>query len=423
MSLLYIILVFLALAGLPLFLILSLLALIGFLSADLNLAIYFAELLRLANNPTLVAIPLFTLAGYVLAESNAPERLVRLARALMGNFPGGLAIIALVVMAVFTSFTGASGITIVALGGLLLPTLLKDGYPEKFSLGLLTASGSIGLLFPPSVPLILYGVVAETSIDNLFIGGFIPGLLLVSGMAIFSFRKGISVIHQREPSAKEPLGAAVKAAAWEIPLPIIVIGGIYGGIFTATEASVVTASYLIIVECFIIRDIHPLRELPRVLKESSILIGGILLILGAALALTNFLIFADVPTILLGGIKSMVQNKYVFLLLLNLFLLLVGCLMDVFSALVVVVPLILPLALDYGVHPIHLGVIFLANLEIGYCTPPVGLNLFIASFRFKKPILKLYRAALPFLLIQLIILALITYIPALTMLPVEIFGH
>ncbi len=416
-------LAFLALVGLPLFLVLSLLAIAGFISADLNPALYFAELLRLANNPTLIAIPLFTLAGYVLAESKAPERLVRLARAVIGNFPGGLAIVALVIMAVFTSFTGASGITIVALGGLLLPTLLKGGYSERFSLGLLTASGSIGLLFPPSLPLILYGVVAATSIDNLFIGGFIPGLLLVSGMAVFSFREGIKVVRLSGGQEKEPLIPAVKAAAWEIPLPVIVIGGIYGGIFTVTEAAVVTASYLIIVECFIIRDIHPVKDLPHVLKESSVLIGGILLILGAALALTNFLIFADVPTILLGWIKSVVQSKFMFLLLLNLFLLLVGCMMDVFSALVVVVPLILPLALEYGIDPIHLGVIFLANLEIGYCTPPVGLNLFIASFRFQKPILKLYRAALPFLLIQLIILALITYIPALTLYPVELFGR
>lgn len=417
------VLILLALVGLPLFLILSGLALAGFFSEDLNPALYFAELLRLANNPTLIAIPLFTFGGYLLAESKAPERLVRLARALMGSLPGGLAVVALVIMALFTAFTGASGITIIAMGGLLLPALLKGGYPERFSLGLLTASGSIGLLFPPSLPLILYGVVAATPIDHLFIGGLIPGLLLVSGMSLYCVKRGMGVMGNRKNYERVPLMPAVKAAAWEIPLPVIVIGGIYGGIFTVTEAAVVTASYLVLVECFIIRDIHPVKDLPRVMKQSSVLIGGILLILGAALALTNFLVFADVPTTLLGWIQTTVKSKFAFLLLLNLFLLLVGCMMDIFSALVVVVPLILPLAVGYGIHPVHLGIIFLANLEIGYCTPPVGLNLFIACFRFKKPILTLYRAALPFLLIQLVILALITYLPELTLLPVKIFAR
>ena len=423
MSFLLTILLFLALAGLPLFLVLSGLALVGFTSADLNLTIYFAELLRLANTPTLVAIPLFTLAGYILAESKAPERLVRLARALFGNLPGGLALVALLVMALFTAFTGASGITIVAMGGLLLPALLKSGYPKKFSLGLLTASGSIGLLFPPSLPLILYGVVSETPIDSLFIAGILPGLLLVSGMAAFGIFKGLKMDRKAEDAVREPLLPAIKSAIWEIPLPFIVVGGIYGGFFTVSEAAVVTAVYLIIIECFIIRDIHPFKQLPRILMESSVLIGGILVILAAALALTNYLIYADVPMVLLGWIKAAVKSRFAFLLLLNLFLLMVGFLMDVFSALVVVVPLILPLALDYGVDPIHLGIIFLANLEIGYCTPPVGLNLFIASFRFQQPIMSLYRAALPFLAIQLVILALITYIPALSLLPLQLFNH
>jgi tripartite ATP-independent transporter DctM subunit len=418
----YIILALTALAGLPLFLLISVLAITGYISSDLNPIIYFGELLRLTSNPTLIAIPLFSLAGFVLAKSKAPKRLVNLANAIIGDLPGGLAIVALVVMAVFTSFTGASGITIIAMGGLLLPALLKYGYPEKFSLGLLTASGSIGLLFAPSLPIILYGIVAETSINNLFIGGFIPGLLLVSGMALYSIKSG-KVVNQNDKHEKVRLLPAIKDAIWEIPLPIIVIGGIYGGFFTATEAAVITASYLIIIECFIIGDIHPIRELPQVFKESSILIGSILLILGSALALTNFLVYAEIPMIILGWIKSLVASKIGFLLLLNVFLLIVGCLMDVFSALVVVVPLILPLALDYGVDPIHLGIIFLANLEIGYCTPPVGLNLFIASIRFQKPVLSLYRAALPFLLIQLIILALITYIPFLTLYPVQLLGH
>lgn len=421
MNFLFVGLALIAISGLPLFLVLSALALIGFSSADLDLSLYFAELLRLTRNPTLVAIPLFTLAGYLLAESRAPERLVRLARALVGWLPGGLAVVALMVMALFTAFTGASGVTIVAMGGLLLPALLKGGYREKFSLGLLTASGSVGLLFPPSLPLILYGVVAETSIDKLFIGGVVPGLVMVLGLSLYCVRHGLS-IKSAEGVGREPLLPALKEAGWEVALPVVVVGGIYGGLFTATEAAVVTVAYLTIVECFIIGDIHPIRDLPRVLKDSSVLIGGILLILGAALALTNYLVYADVPTVLLGWIRSAVTSPIAFLILLNLFLLMVGCLMDVFSALVVVVPLILPLALDFGIDPVHLGIIFLANLEIGYSTPPVGLNLFIASFRFNRPILKLYHATLPFLAIRLAILALVTYIPALTLYPVELFA-
>lgn len=421
MSVFVICLALLAFAGLPLFLVLAALALAGFSSADLNPGLYFAELLRLAGNPTLVAVPLFTLSGYILAESHAPERLVRLARALVGWMPGGLAVVSVVLLAIFTAFTGASGITIVALGGLLFPVLLKGGYHKRFSLGLLTSSGSIGLLFPPSLPLILFGVVAETSINDLFIGGILPGLLLVSGISLYCVKQGLSV-GKTSKGKRESILPAIINARWEIPLPILVIGGIYGGFFTASEAAIVTASYLILVECFIIKDIHPFRDLPRVMVESSVLIGGILIILGSALALTNFLIYSDVPTILLTWIKSVVNSRITFLIMMNLFLLAVGCLMDVFSALVVVVPLLLPIASEFGIHPVHLGIIFLANLEIGYSTPPVGLNLFISSFRFNQPILKLYRATLPFLSIQLVILILITYIPALTLLPVKLFS-
>jgi len=410
-----------AIAGLPLFLVLSILAVAGFLSEELSFSLYFAEVIRLGENPTLVAIPLFTLAGYILAESQAANRLVRVARALMGWLPGGLAVVALAGMALFTAFSGASGVTIVAMGGLLLPALMKSGYKEKFSLGLLTVSGSVGLLFPPSLPLIIYAVVAETPVDKMFIAGIIPGLVMVSGLSAFCIRQGITQKILKD-TVKEPILPAIKDSVWELPLPVIVIGGIYGGLFTVTEAAVVTVCYLIIVEVFIIRDIHPFRDLPRILTESSVLIGGILLILGAALALTNFLVYADIPMTLLDWIKSIVKTRIGFLLMLNLFLLLVGCLMDIFSALVVIVPLILPIALEFGVDPVHLGIIFLTNLEIGYNTPPIGLNLFISSFRFKRPVLKLYRSTLPFLVIQFIILLLITYIPALTMYPVDILG-
>lgn len=410
-----------AIAGLPLFLVLSALAIAGFVSQDLAQSLYFAELIRLAENPTLVAIPLFTLAGYILAESKASNRLVRVARALIGWMPGGLAVVALAGMALFTAFSGASGITIIAMGGMLLPALLKGGYSEKFSLGLLTVSGSVGLLFPPSLPLIIYAVVAETPVDQMFIAGIAPGLVMVAaltGYCMIRARGGATVT----ATETEPVLPALKSAVWELPLPIIVIGGIYGGFITATEAAIVTVSYLLIVECLIIRDIHPFRDLPRILVESSVLIGGILLILGAALALTNFLVYADVPTTLLVWIKSVVTSRIGFLLLLNVFLLVVGCLMDVFSALVVIVPLILPVALKFGIHPVHLGIIFLTNLEIGYNTPPIGLNLFLSSFRFNRPILSIYRSTLPFLAVQVVVLIIITYVPLITLYPLQILG-
>lgn len=406
-----------ALAGLPLFLVLALFAIIGFLSEDLPLTIFYAEFLRLASNSTLSAIPLFALGGFILAESNAPKRLLDLAKALLWWLPGSLAIIAVLVMALLTAFTGASGITIVALGGLMFPTLLKGGYSERFSLGLLTTSGSIGLLFPPSLPLILYGVVSEAPIDKLFLAGIVPGTILVAGMSLYSML--FSVRKTSKDNVGHPgVWQSVKAAGWEIPLPVVIIGGIYSGLFTAVEAAVVAVVYVGLVEIVIIRELK-ISSLPSVIVETSILVGGILLILGSALALTNYFVFADLPTKLLGWMQNVFQNKYLFLFALNVFLLIVGCLMDIFSALVVVVPLIIPLAAHYQIDPIHLGIIFLMNLEIGYSTPPVGLNLFISSFRFNKPITELYKASFSFLLIQLFILALITYIPALTMIPLD----
>ncbi len=420
MSFGFVIILLLAFAGLPLFLILSLLGISGYISEGLDPAIYFSELMRLASNHTLTAIPLFTVAGYLLAESKASERIIRLTQSGFGKIPGGLAVLTLVTMAIFTAFTGASGITIVALGGLLFPTLLKSGYKERFSLGLLTSSGSIGLLFPPSLPIIIYGVVAEVSINKMFIGGLVPGILLVSGVSLYAVL--MNRTHEKVKISYEPFLPALRDAAWELALPIVVIGGIYGGVFTATEAAAVSAGYLLIVECFIIRDIHPIRDLPRVLSESAIMIGAILLILGSALALINYLIYAEIPMIILEWVKSVISSRVMFLISVNIFLLIVGCLMDIFSALMVIVPLVLPMAIAYDVHPIHFGIIFLVNLEIGYSTPPVGLNLFIASHRFRQPILKLYRATLPFLIIQLIILLIITYVPELVLYPIELFS-
>lgn len=415
-------LILIALFGAPLFSVIAAIALLSFHFAGIDTAAVIVEMYRLASAPTLMAIPLFTFAGYLLAESGTPRRLVNLSRALFGWLPGGLAIVALVTCAFFTAFTGASGVTIVALGGLLMPVLLKEGYSEKFSLGLITTSGSLGLLFPPSLPIILYGLVAKISIDQLFLAGFLPGILLITLLSIYSVRRGMLLSVPRVGFSWKNIAGAIREAIWEIPLPFIIVGGIYSGLFTATEAAAVTAFYVLVVEVFIYRDIKLFSDVPKIMRESMLLVGGILIILGAAMGLTNYLIDEQVPMKILDFMRTFIASKIVFLILLNILLLIVGCMMDMFSAIIVVVPLIVPIALEFGVDPVHLGVIFLANLEIGYFTPPVGLNLFISSFRFNKSVLRLYVAALPFLLIYLVALLIITYVPQLSLWLVGIFG-
>jgi tripartite ATP-independent transporter DctM subunit len=339
---------------------------------------------------------------------------------------GGLAIVSLCTCALFTAFTGASGVTIVALGAVLYPALLRADYPERFSLGLITTSGSLGLLFAPALPLILYGVVAQqmnleeaVRIDDLFAAGLLPGLLMVAALAGWS-------VWQRRGSGSETTAfswgearAALRESIWEIPLPIVVLGGIYGGFFALSEAAAVTAAYVLLVEVGIRREI-PLSKLPGVMRESMVLVGAILAILAVSLASTNYIIDTEVPTRLFEAIRSHVSGKLTFLILLNLFLLVLGMLLDIFSALVIVVPIILPIAVGYGIHPVHLGIIFLANMQIGYITPPVGMNLFIASFRFEKPVIEIYRATVPFFVILLATVLVITYWPALSMTLVEL---
>ena len=415
------ILIFLAVLGTPLFVVILAVAMLGFYYLDVNLSVIAIEIYRIADTPVLLALPLFTFAGYILGESRTSHRLVRLTRAFIGCIPGGLAIVAFVACAFFTAFTGASGVTIVALGAVLYPALTEGGYREKFSIGLVTSSGSLGLLLPPSLPLILYGIIAQqmdiganVAISDLFLAGILPALLMVLMLSFWSLWE-----NRRNPIPCEPFSAkeavsALREAIWEIPLPFFVLGGIYGGFFAISEAAAATAMYVLVVEVFIYKEIK-LSQLPAIMRESMVMVGGILLILGVALASTNFLIDAEVPMHLFNLIQAYVTSKIVFLILLNLLLLILGAILDIFSALVIMVPIILPVAVNYGIDPVHLGIIFLANMQIGYFTPPVGMNLFIASYRFNKPITELYQAAIPFMIVLFAAVLVITYWPALSL--------
>jgi tripartite ATP-independent transporter DctM subunit len=412
-----------ALLGGPLFLVIGAFALYAFSVSGIDSSAVIINLYSISENPVLIAIPLFTFAGYVLAESNSPKRLVNVAQALFGWIPGGLAIVVLMTCAFFTAFTGASGVTIVALGGLLYPALIKELYPERFSLGLVTASGSIGLLFPPSLPIILYGLISKADIDKLFLAGVLPGFVLIAFLGVYSVRVGLKAKVPRVPFSWKTILTASKAAAWELPLPLIVVGGIYGGLFTATEAAAVTAFYVVIVEVFIYRDLKLFTDVPRVMKESMLLVGAILAIVGTALGLTNYMVDAEVPQKLFELVRENITSQVTFLLILNGFLIIVGMMMDIFSAILVVVPLILPVAAQFHVEPIHLGMIFLTNLEIGYLTPPVGLNLFLSSLRFQKPVLHITRSVLIFIVLELAALLAITYIPDLSLWLVRLMSH
>ncbi|MBI5462737.1 MAG: TRAP transporter large permease subunit [Gammaproteobacteria bacterium] len=408
-------LVLLATLGLPLFVALGAGGLLATHQADLDPAVLIIELNRLATSPNLTAIPLFTFAGVALAAGGAPQRLIRMFNALVGWLPGGIAGVALLACAFFTAFSGASGVTILALGGLLLPMLTSVGYPQRFSLGLLTGSGSIGLLFPPSLPVLLYGIVAGVNIDTMFLAGLLPGLLLLSLMGLYCMFIGVRLNIPRQTFKAAVLRQSLREGVWDLLLPVGVVWGIFGGFVTVGEAAACTAAYVLLLETWIHHSLSLRRQLAPILRETSVLVGSILVILGVAMGLTNLLIDAQIPMHLLDWVRANVDSQLQFLLLLNLALLVVGAMMDIFSAIVVVVPLLLPLAQQFGVDPVHLGIIFLANLEIGYCTPPVGINLFIASQRFQKPILSLFVASLPFLAIMLVWLAIVTYVPQLSL--------
>ncbi|MCA9582081.1 MAG: TRAP transporter large permease, partial [Myxococcales bacterium] len=352
--------------------------------------------------------------GYLMAEAGTPKRLVALSRAWVGWMPGGLALVCLGASAFFTTFTGGSGITIVAIGGLLFPALVSDKYPERFSLGLVTAGGSLGLLFPPSLPLILYGVVAGVLIEKLFLAGILPGIVTLLALGIYG---SITGVKNKMPRTAFDLKGALSTlwvAKWEVALPIVLLGGLLSGALRIHEAAAFTAFYVLVIEAFVYRDISLHRDLPRIIRESITMFGAILIILATAIGFTSYLIQAQVPMRILDAMESFISTPFMFLLLLNVFLLVVGMLMDIFSAIVVVVPLIVPIATHFGIDPYHLGIVFLLNLEIGYLTPPVGLNLFISSYRFDRPVTVLYRSVLPFVGLLLVALAITTYVPFLS---------
>ena len=414
--------------GSPVFCVLGGLGLILFQAKGEPIAALSISHYEMVINPSLPAIPLFTLAGYFLAEGGASRRLVRVFNALFGHVRGGPAAAAVLVCTFFTCFTGASGVTILALGGLLLPVLVASRYSDRNAIGLLTGSGSLGLLFPPCLPPILYAIVASqvgadkgvrVGISEIFLGGVLPGLVLMGltiawGVSVQA--KGGSAERTRF-SAREA-GQAIREAKWELALPVVAVVTLLSGVATPVEAAAVTALYAFVVETFFYRDLRLSKDAPRVMTECALLVGGILLILGVAMGFTNYLIDAQVPDRMVDWVRASLRSPFLFLLALNVFLLVVGCLMDIYSAIIVVVPLIVPIGAAFGIDPVHLGIVFLANLELGFLTPPVGMNLFMASYRFQRPMPEIVRSILPLLLIRAVGALLITYVPVLsTLLP------
>ena len=407
-----VIFVVLALVGLPLFIVLGAAALTATREAQLDPALLMVEFARLASSPNLVAIPLFVLAGAVLGQGGAPKRLVRFFNALLGWMPAGIAWVAVLTCMAFTAFSGASGVTILALGGLLYPMLKHEHYPDKFALGLITAGGSMGLLLPPSLAVLLYGVVAQVNIGDLFVAGLLPTALLFVMVGTYALLHGARGAPRHHFRLRE-LALAARAGWADLLLPVGVIGGLAGGYLTVAELAACTALYALLLETLIHREIRA-KQLVRVVHEAAVLVGSLFIILGLSLGLTNLLIDAQVPMHLLDWVQTKVTSPIEFLMWMNLALLAVGCMMDIFSAIVIVTPLLLPLATHFGIHPVHLGIVILANLEIGYLTPPVGINLYLASQRFNKPVFTVFRATLPFLMVLLAWLMLLTYWPGLS---------
>ncbi|MEM5947488.1 TRAP transporter large permease subunit [Spirochaetia bacterium 38H-sp] len=424
--LIILLIIFFAFAGLPLFIAIGTIAMFLLMGNYGTAEVVTDEIYSLLTDIPIPPIALFTLTGFVLSESKAGDRFIKFFKSIIGNLPGSMAIIAILVSAFFTTFTGASGVAILALGGVLSYVMIKSGeYSKKFTYGLLTASGTIGLLFPPSLPIIIYGSVAQISIKDLFIGGLIPGFLMVGSLVVYTLIRAIRE-KKKTPdlpklSAKDKL-LAFYDVVWESLLPVFIIAGFFSGLFNLTETAAFSALYVMFIEVFIKKEI-PFKRLPAVILKSIPIIGGILLLLGSAKALSFYIVDSEFPLILTAWMKAHISSPFIFLLLVTVVLLITGCLMDIFSAIMIVAPLIVPMAELYSINPVHMGILFLANLAVGYLTPPVGLNLFIASYRFNADLLDIYKNVIPFFIVLIITVLLITYIPALsTWLPSIIGG-
>ncbi|MDP6628833.1 MAG: TRAP transporter large permease subunit [Candidatus Marinimicrobia bacterium] len=402
--------------GAPIFIGLGGLAILFFWRDWTPLSAIPAEAYRIVVSPTLPTIPLFTLAGYILAESNASERLVKLFRAAFGWIPGGTPVVLVLLCGFFTALTGGSGVTILALGGLLMPLLIKEGYSKLFSLGLITVAGSLGLLFPPSLPLIIYGVTAGVSVKAIFLAGIVPGLIRISMIGGWAVWQGKVQAVKRHSLKWADIKSSLWEAKWEAVIPVFILFGIFGGFTTLVETAAMTAVYVIIIEVFVHKDLD-WSNMKTIILDCATLIGGVLIILGVAMGLTSYLVDAQIPLHLLGWVKSTIQSKILFLLMLNIFLLAVGCMMDIFSAIIIVVPLITPLGAYFGIDPVHLAIIFIANLELGFLTPPVGINLFLSAYRFDEDMPTIYKSTLPFFIVMLVSVLAITYIPILSTWP------
>ena len=428
-----------AVAGVPIFAVLGGIALVMFATNGV-LETVPDEAYGMLIGVHVPALPLFAVTGFLLSESGAGQRLIDLCTVLFSRFRGGLIIASTLICAYFTTFTGASGVTILAVGGLLAALLVQSGFRKDLAIGLLTASGSIGLLFPPSLPIIMYGMVTQTDIRALFAGGIGPGVLMVAALIVFTLVRARRMARRsaaprgaapagaaygaaapKAPAGLREIGGALRRAGWEAALPVIILVLLFGGITNLVETAAVAVVYLLVVQMFIHRDLRP-RDLPRLFAKAAPIIGGILIILGLAKALSFAIVDAQVPQALVQWFADRVRSPYAFLILLNLALLIAGCLMDIFSATVVLAPLLIPIGESYGLDAVHLGIIFLANLELGYLTPPVGLNLFLASYRFETPLSGLYRSTLPFLAILLASVLVITYVPPLTTTLVRLLG-
>ncbi|MCG8604699.1 TRAP transporter large permease subunit [bacterium] len=417
-----VIIIALGLIGMPLYAVLGGIGLLLFFAAEIPIAAVPAETYRIVTQPVLPSIPLFALAGTVLAAGAAPKKLMKLVQAWANWLPGGVAISTIVGCALFTAITGASGVTILALGALLLPVLLATQVKRSFSVGLITASGSVGLLFPPSLPVILYGVYAHVPIDRLFLAALVPGLLLIAVLTGFSiYRSGRDHLQYSRFEWRLALTATNEAKGYLL-LPVLVILGLFGGFMTLVETAALTALWAILLEAVFSNNLSLRKQLPEAMTDAVVVVGALIAVMGLALGLVSYMVDAEIPQRTTVWVQNAIQSKLLFLLVLNGMLLLVGALMDIFSAIVVVVPLIAPIGLAFGIDPLHLGVIFLANLELGYLTPPVGMNLFISSLTFKRPLVEIWRTAVPFLAIFLAWVLLITYAPAVTVGVLRLLG-